>query len=104
MRKKTIEPAFLLDRIMNGQVKPKMKKSVDKLKKLFFACILVLSVLVGCSQREQRSGEELSADSLTTEEEPLVIFYTDGAGVIVQNFLKGYPKLNVEMHMVDSSM
>ena len=89
---------------MNGQVKPKMKKSVDKLKKLFFACILVLSVLVGCSQTEQRSGEELSADSLTTEEEPLVIFYTDGAGVIVQNFLKGYPKLNVEMHMVDSSM
>ena len=81
-----------------------MKKSVDKLKKLFFAFILVLSILVGCSQAKQRSGEDQSANSLTAEEESLVIFYTDGAGVIVQNFLKGYPKLNVEMHMVGSSM
>lgn len=104
MRKKTIEPAFLLDRIMNGKGKPKMKKSVDKLKKLFFVCIFVLLVLIGCSQAKQRSGEDPSTKSLTAEEEPLVIFYTDGSGVIVQNFLKGYPKLNVEMHMVGSSM
>ena len=84
-----IEPAFLLDRTMNGKGKPEMKKSIDKWKKLFFVCIFVLLVLVGCSQAKQRSGEELSANSSAAEEEPLVIFYTDGAGVIVQNFLEG---------------